>query len=179
MYRPTARRRNSWKSDHNPVCESDGTPYQMRGQFFLWSGKISSLLVSKPHFSHTNRFPSFSNRDIKLVTYDICMSSNTNTLSLYLADVYSLWQDLLTEEVNRPWNPQKPVAIRTDVMFRISVTRIENHFSTAAWTPRNNSLHSYAPTNYLRFLRDGSFAWFIIPCASSILPRKRLRLRST
>jgi hypothetical protein len=64
----------------------------------------------------------------------------------------------LTEEANRSWNPQKPVAIRTDVMFRISVTRIENHFSIAAWTPRNNSIHSYAPTNYLRFPRDGPFA---------------------
>ena len=48
-------------------------------------------------------------------------------------------------------------------MLRMSIAGIENHFSTAAWTPRNNALHSFAPTNYLRFPRDGPFAWFTIP----------------
>jgi hypothetical protein len=36
----------------------------MRGQFFLWSAKISWLLVSNPQRSQVRRWPSFSNLDI-------------------------------------------------------------------------------------------------------------------
>lgn len=45
---------------------------QMRGQFFLWRAKISWLFVSKPHFSQTNLWPSFSNRDITIKQPQTC-----------------------------------------------------------------------------------------------------------
>jgi hypothetical protein len=51
----------------------------------LCKGKISELLVSKPHLSHTNRCPSFSNGDTMSVTYPTRMSSYTNTLPFHLA----------------------------------------------------------------------------------------------
>jgi hypothetical protein len=54
-------------------------------------------------------------------------------------------------------------------MFRKGITGIENHFLTAAWTFRNGSLHPYASTDYLRFLRDGLSGPFLdLVCAHHI-----------
>jgi hypothetical protein len=67
----------------------------------------------------------------------------------------------LIEKAYPSWDSQKPVAIRTHVLLRESIARIENHPHTAAWTLGNDSLHSYASTDYFRFRRNGFFGGFL------------------
>jgi len=67
----------------------------------------------------------------------------------------------LIEKAYPSRDSQKPVAIRAHVLLREGIARIENHPHTAAWTLGNDSLHSYASTDYFRFLRNGFFGGFL------------------